>query len=67
MGDEEEFDPKKQLEKKCKSSYGDLWKEYEQCVSRIQKKGYGDCALQYTDFHKAVDKCVAKTLFSHLK
>lgn len=72
--DEEEEDPEDHqdiLREKCQelSRCIALKEEFDTCETRVngRQKTEENCAQELLDFVGCVDKCVSKTLFSHLK
>jgi len=58
---------KSELEKSCHPHCSNWWKEYEACGKRLLEKQHYNCAPQFFDYIRCVDKCVAPTLWKKLK
>ncbi|XP_065349043.1 cytochrome b-c1 complex subunit 6, mitochondrial-like [Cloeon dipterum] len=69
--DDELVDPQTLLRGKCSEEAGiaALKERYEACNDRVNSKSRTTetCVEELSDFLHALDACVTKTLFSHLK
>eukprot|EP00527_Entomoneis_sp_CCMP2396_P007338 CAMPEP_0198149498 /NCGR_PEP_ID=MMETSP1443-20131203/46881_1 /TAXON_ID=186043 /ORGANISM="Entomoneis sp., Strain CCMP2396" /LENGTH=67 /DNA_ID=CAMNT_0043814557 /DNA_START=108 /DNA_END=311 /DNA_ORIENTATION=- len=61
-------DPMHGIREECKNKDCIFQKqEYDQCVSRITEKKFGDCEAWFFDWIKCADKCIAPKIFSATK
>ncbi len=69
MDDDEPVDPKALADARCAASFdcAKLKVQYDQCASRIEAKGEGQCTGQYMDFISCIDHCASKAVMSQLR
>eukprot|EP00640_Fibrocapsa_japonica_P008339 CAMPEP_0113933670 /NCGR_PEP_ID=MMETSP1339-20121228/926_1 /TAXON_ID=94617 /ORGANISM="Fibrocapsa japonica" /LENGTH=67 /DNA_ID=CAMNT_0000935077 /DNA_START=76 /DNA_END=279 /DNA_ORIENTATION=- /assembly_acc=CAM_ASM_000762 len=67
MADSEPVDKIPELREACKPTCKSDWDNYRACISRVEKKGYGNCEPWYLDYLKCMDKCSVPKIMQFTK